>query len=117
MLTVNILFGKKELDPLLWRLFLAGPSNDPKLVENPTEWISDSSWPDIFRHMTALTETEKLKGVYDDFMSKPDRFKAVFDSLNPHEQPLPEPWNEQLDQFEKLLVLKAIRMDKVQLGI
>ena len=117
MLAVNIEFGKKELDPLLWRLFLAGPSSDPKPVENPTKWISDSSWPDVYRHMTALTETVKLKGVYDDFMANPDRFKTLFDSLNPHEEPLPEPWNEKLDQFEKLLVLKAIRMDKVQLGI
>ena len=54
MLAANIEFGKKELSRQLWRLFLAGPSSDPGLKPNPTEWISDSSWPDVFRHLSAL---------------------------------------------------------------
>ena len=50
-------------------------------------------------------------------MENPDKFKRVFDSSKPHEEELPSPWNSKLDEFEKLLVLKAIRMDKVLLGI
>ena len=50
-------------------------------------------------------------------MENPDKFKRVFDSSKPHEEELPSPWNSDLDEFEKLLVLKAIRMDKVLLGI
>jgi dynein heavy chain len=50
-------------------------------------------------------------------MNHPDKFKRVFDSPKPHEEELPIPWNKNLDEFEKLLVLKAIRMDKVLSGI
>jgi len=54
MLTANIQFGKKELSQQLWRLLLAGPSTDPGVCLNPTNWISDSSWPDVYRHLSAL---------------------------------------------------------------
>ena len=30
-----------------------------------------------------------------------------------HSEPLPEPWNTDLDAFQKLLVLKCLRADKV----
>ena len=30
-----------------------------------------------------------------------------------HSEPLPEPWNAKLDTFQKLLVLKCLRADKV----
>ena len=57
MLAGNIQFGKKELSRQLWRLFLAGPSSDPGLKANPTKWIADSSWPDVYRHLSALDES------------------------------------------------------------
>lgn len=50
-------------------------------------------------------------------MASPDKFKKLFDSPKPHEEELPSPWNKDLDAFEKLLTLKAIRMDKVLSGI
>lgn len=97
MLAANLEFGKKELSQHLWRLFLAGPSSDPGLKANPTSWISDSSWPDLYRHLAALLESSKLKVVYDDFMASPDKYKRIFDSQKPHEEELPSPWNRELD--------------------
>lgn len=55
MLAANIEFGKKELSRQLWRLLLAGPSSDPGMKANPTDWISESSWPDVYRHLYALS--------------------------------------------------------------
>ena len=46
-------------------------------------------------------------------MDKTDDFKQLFDSKKPHEEQLPPPWNSTLNEFEKIIVLKAIRMDKV----
>ena len=97
MLAANLEFGKKELSQHLWRLFLAGPSSDPGLKTNPTACISDSSWPDVYRHLAALLESSKLKAVYEDFMGSPDKYKRIFDSQKPHEEELPSPWNRELD--------------------
>jgi len=40
-----------------------------------------------------------FKGFEEYFMSNPEIFKPMFDSLTPHEDPLPGEWNEKLDDF------------------
>ena len=40
-------------------------------------------------------------------------FKKVFDSKEAHEEPLPGEWNTKLNSLQKMIVLKAIRPDKV----
>ncbi|XP_068759640.1 dynein axonemal heavy chain 1-like [Montipora capricornis] len=42
-----------------------------------------------------------------------DGYQRMFDSVDPHREQLPEPWNTKLDSFQKLLVLKCLRADKV----
>lgn len=37
----------------------------------------------------------------------------LFDAPEPHDFPLPEPWEKNLSQFQKTLVLRCIRFDKV----
>lgn len=37
----------------------------------------------------------------------------MFDSAEPQTFPLPEPWNEKLSGFQKTLVLRCIRIDKI----
>lgn len=49
ILAVKILEGRKEMDEVEWRYFLAGPSGEVQIPPNPTTWISENSWPDIFR--------------------------------------------------------------------
>jgi dynein heavy chain len=46
-------------------------------------------------------------------MTKFDEFKLVFDCKTPHTDPLPGPWNYKLNDFQKMIVLKAIRSDKI----
>lgn len=40
-------------------------------------------------------------------------WKAVYDSSEPHRCKLPTPWHENLDGFQRMIVLRAIRPDKV----
>ena len=51
--------------------------------------------------------------MYKEFMKNPDSFKKLFDSVQPQNEKLPGDWDSKLDSFEKMIVLKAIRMDKV----
>ena len=118
LLTGKVEFGKntqteKVIDEAEWRYFLAGPAGDFKVLPNPTTWISESSWPDIFRQFYGLKELPKMAGVYDHFINNPQDFKTIFDSTHPQSEKLPGGWDEKLDTFEKMIVLKAIRMDKV----
>lgn len=40
-------------------------------------------------------------------------WKAVYDSTEPHKCTLPYPWQDQLDIFQRMIVIRAIRPDKV----
>lgn len=34
-----------------WRFFLAGPSGEIEILPNPTQWIAENSWSDIYRNI------------------------------------------------------------------
>lgn len=55
MLTVKILQGSQLMDDRQWRYLLAGPSGDIKILPNPTQWIAENTWPDIYRQLYGLS--------------------------------------------------------------
>lgn len=113
MLTVKIVQAKGEIDEAEWRYFLAGPVGDIKVQNNPTEWISESSWPELYKQMYGMDHLPKFKGFLDFFMKNSKLFKDMYDSANAHQCPLPPSWNSKLNEFQKIIVTKAIRNDKV----
>lgn len=60
-----------------------------------------------------MKDIPSLAGIYELFTKDPDALKFIFDSAHPHTEELPQGWAQKLDSFEKMVVLKAIRMDKV----
>lgn len=98
---------------MYWRYFLAGPTGEIKVLPNPTIWISESSWPDIFRQLYGMKDLPNLSQVYENFMKNPDSFKYIFDSVQPQNEKWPGILNTRLNSFEKMIALKAIRMDKI----
>jgi len=80
-------------------------------TQNPSpDWISKRAWDEICR---ASANIDALKGLADSFTKNLDKWKAIYDHSLPQQQPLPEPYNETLTPFQKLLVLRFVRMDKV----
>jgi len=113
ILAVRILQGDNNMDEEEWRYFLAGFLGEVKVPANPTTWIPENSWPDMYRQFHGMEALPKLQGIENFFVKNADQFKAIYDSVEAHEQPLPEPWASKLDEFEKMIVLKAIRPDKL----
>jgi dynein heavy chain len=54
-----------------------------------------------------------FNGIEEHFMQNADMYKSVYDSNTPHTMTIPSPWEEKLDEFEKIIFLKFIRSDKV----
>uniref|UniRef100_A0A667ZX08 Dynein axonemal heavy chain 1 n=1 Tax=Myripristis murdjan TaxID=586833 RepID=A0A667ZX08_9TELE len=44
-------------------------------------------------------------------------FKTIFDSSQPHREPLPGEWNTKLESFQKLLLLRCLRADRLTHGL
>lgn len=54
-----------------------------------------------------------FEGIDSYFMEFNKKFKKIFDHPEAHEEPLPGEWNEKLNSFQKMIVLKSIRADKI----
>ncbi|XP_068620866.1 dynein axonemal heavy chain 7 [Battus philenor] len=112
LLTITILVAEGRLlqSNVLFLLGGAQPRNVPP---NPVHFISPQAWAEF----NGLNEFEKFKGILGHFTSHVSDWEAFCDTPDPHNQPLPEPWNTNLDEFEKLMVLRCMRMDMMVPGV
>ncbi|BHF69813.1 Dynein heavy chain 1, axonemal [Sparganum proliferum] len=110
LLAIKILENEGLIDATEWRYLLAGGTTRKKELPNPApEWISDRIWSELL----TLDALPRFDGIPEFIASNLDDFKAIFDSNEPHRIPLKEPWGEKLDSFQRLLLLRCLRSDKV----
>jgi len=117
MLAVKILFGDNAMDEGEWRYFLAGPSGAIDVPPNPTDWLGELEWAEVYRQIYGAGKLPAFKGFPEYFTKNSKAFQTIFDALEPHNTPIPGEWNGKLTMFQKIIVLKALRGDKVALAI
>jgi dynein heavy chain len=54
-----------------------------------------------------------FSGIDSYFIEFNKKFKKIFDNPEAHEEPLPGDWDTKLNLFQKMIVLKSIRPDKI----
>ena len=81
----------------------------PIEIKNPTDWLDENTW----KRILALENLEIFKGFAQSFIENQDLFQKYYDSIIPHKEKLPTEWEEKLDEFQKLIVLRALRPDKM----
>ncbi|CAG5865931.1 unnamed protein product, partial [Menidia menidia] len=108
-LSVNLLMHNKQVDEGEWRFFLTGGVGLDNPHSNPCTWLPKKSWDEICR----LDEMESFKDLRQDMTKLRNEWKQVYDSPNPHQTQFPAEWHERLTQFQKMLVVRCLRPDKV----
>ncbi len=111
LLSTRLKDFRKELNSEQYRFLLTGGvSLGEQLPEKPNVvWLSDKAWAEICR-MSAL---DNMGGLHKSIKENLDGWKVIYDSPNPHKETMPEPQQSALSKFEKLLVLRALRPDKM----
>uniref|UniRef100_A0A8C4W100 Dynein axonemal heavy chain 1 n=1 Tax=Gopherus evgoodei TaxID=1825980 RepID=A0A8C4W100_9SAUR len=109
LMCVRIMMNEGKINMDEWRYLLSGGAIK-RMRENPApEWLYERAWGDIL----ALTNLKNFSSFADDFVDNIQEFRAIFDSAEPHREPLPGKWDSTLDSFQKLLPLRCLRGDKV----
>jgi dynein heavy chain len=111
LMTIKILQGENLIDPVEWRFLISGlisgDIDDP--MENPDHsWIDERMWTEISR----VSSMPAFKGLNRTFESDIQQWRALFDSAVPHTMALPAPFDESLNSFQKMCVLRCLRPDK-----
>ncbi|KAL6436551.1 hypothetical protein ACFW04_004787 [Cataglyphis niger] len=109
LVCARILLDDKRIDSKVWRHFLTTVTPTRELPNPAPEWITSKCWKEI-QALEKLSKFDKFVTSFQFFLIQ---FKHVFDTQEAHLAPFPEPWNTKLDDFEKLLVLKCLRPDKL----
>ena len=117
LLTIKILFGDNQIDHTEWRLFLSGPSGSIDIVQNPTDWLDELEWAEVYKQLYVLAQLPAFKGIDTYFIEFHKKFKKIFDATEAHLEPMPGEWDAKLNSLQKMFVLKAIRPDKISEAI
>lgn len=113
IMAINILQGDNKIKAEEFRYLLTGPTGDIKIAENPTDWIAANSWPEIYKHFYGLDKMSSFKGILDSFMNKSGEWRKIYDANEPEKETLPGDWEKRLDHFQKVLMIRCIRLDKM----
>eukprot|EP00960_Hanusia_phi_P050219 760078-Hanusia_phi.AAC.2 len=95
-----------------WGFFLTkGGYVDPaKLPPNPCEdWIKT----EILGGLHNLNNLKGFESFLESVLAEASAWKEWFDKTAPHEEELPGKWEQELSQFQKLLVIRVLRDEKL----
>merc|ERR1711871_347608 len=110
-LCIRVQTGDGEIDPVQWRYLLTGASKKLDAPPPPnTPWLTDGAWNEI-QNMDASIPI--FKGFMADFKTNVDHYQKYFDSNDPEKFPQMDGWDDKLNSLQKMIVLRAIRPDKV----
>eukprot|EP00879_Flechtneria_rotunda_P017460 GHRR01018298.1.p1 GENE.GHRR01018298.1~~GHRR01018298.1.p1 ORF type:complete len:1011 (+),score=303.03 GHRR01018298.1:919-3951(+) len=100
----------KNLDWSHLRFLLTGGISSSEPPHNPSNWLPDKLWGELVRLSNDVPDFEGLEA---DFREHQDAFKVVYDAADPVAAPLHNPWSTKLDPFQRLLLLRVLRPDKL----
>ena len=56
----------------------------------------------------------RFHGIRDHLAKHTNLWKVYYDSVEPHHEPLPQEWDTKIGMFQKMLILRCLRPDKVR---
>eukprot|EP01059_Diplonema_ambulator_P030784 TRINITY_DN5411_c0_g1_i2.p1 TRINITY_DN5411_c0_g1~~TRINITY_DN5411_c0_g1_i2.p1 ORF type:complete len:4213 (+),score=1401.66 TRINITY_DN5411_c0_g1_i2:77-12640(+) len=114
-LCVAIIRPEGKIDETLFRFLLTGPSGPSGDLPNPApDWITSVVWSDVQYISNRMPGFEKFDR---HFISNCAYYKKVFDSTEPHTEPMHAEWEEKMTPLMRLVFCRVLRADKVVLAI
>uniref|UniRef100_A0A3Q3KFG5 Uncharacterized protein n=1 Tax=Monopterus albus TaxID=43700 RepID=A0A3Q3KFG5_MONAL len=105
---------------MLWLLFI---SNKSKILEKRLRYLIDHFTYSLYCNVCrSLFEKDKLLFSFllcfyllhrEAFIKCPEDFKPIYDSNEPCNISLPSPWCEQLNDLQKMILIRCLRPDKI----
>ncbi|CAL1680177.1 unnamed protein product [Lasius platythorax] len=82
---------------------------------NPTRWLPQSGWEDVLK--LASDFPDRFEQLPEELRDCEDEWKQWYDSDTPESDELPCDYNTRLTPFEKLMLIRCFRVDRIYCGI
>ncbi|XP_030593055.1 dynein heavy chain 10, axonemal isoform X2 [Archocentrus centrarchus] len=79
--------------------------------QKPCNWLADQGWEDAVK--LAELFPEQFGSLPDDIKKNPTEWQSWYDLDGPEQAPFPMKYKENLSAFQKLLLLRCFRVDRV----
>uniref|UniRef100_A0A667XC84 Dynein axonemal heavy chain 2 n=1 Tax=Myripristis murdjan TaxID=586833 RepID=A0A667XC84_9TELE len=102
--------GKLNMDE--YNFFLRGGlvlDRKDQMANPCSKWLADSNWDNI----TELNKLINFSGIMASFEKYPRDWHAWYTSDEPENAPLPGEWKNSCDEFQKMLIVRSLRQDRV----
>jgi len=116
MIAVKIQMSEELISNKEWNFFLRGPSVETKRDNPKPEFIDANVWKNILSLEDINANFIGLASSYDDHLSSA-MWRQIIEMDDPIDIELPGGFEERLTPFQKLLLLKVMREEKLILAI
>ncbi|XP_076756861.1 dynein heavy chain at 62B [Xylocopa sonorina] len=114
ILYTTILVSEEMITTEEITFFLSGGVALATIPDNPaSNWLPDKSWGEICR----VHVLPSFVDFQASFLRNLNAWKQYYDLSNPENATIPHPWENSLTTFQKLIVTRMIRTDKVMIMI
>jgi dynein heavy chain len=110
LITTTIMRNYKTISFAEWNFLLRGGSNLSAGKTPDASFISQVQWEMVAALQENLTS---CAGICDHISANIKDWKVWATSENPHDTPLPSPWNTEINSFATMCVLKIFRQEKL----
>lgn len=117
-MTIKILEADGQIDAEYLDFFMKGnleleKSPSPK----PYSWFPDQGWEDLMRLVDLKQGSTPLAGLASSIEKDEASWKAVYEAEKPEDAQLPDGYEDLLSRFEKMMVLRCLRVDRITIAV
>uniref|UniRef100_A0A8C3KWS1 Dynein axonemal heavy chain 12 n=1 Tax=Calidris pygmaea TaxID=425635 RepID=A0A8C3KWS1_9CHAR len=110
LLCCSLLMAKNEIEQQEFMFLLTGGVGLKNKYKNPDpSWLSDKSWDELCR----ASEIPALKELRSHISENIGEWQKIYDSKEPQSFPLPDQFNNTLNELQKMIIIRCLRPDKI----
>uniref|UniRef100_A0A8B9BSN7 Dynein axonemal heavy chain 12 n=1 Tax=Anser brachyrhynchus TaxID=132585 RepID=A0A8B9BSN7_9AVES len=107
LLCCNLLMAKNEIERQEFMFLLTGGVGLKNKYKNPDpSWLPDKSWDELCLIVSTFSSRNNVT-------ENIGEWQKIYDSKEPQSFPLPEQWNNTLNELQKMIILRCLRPDKI----
>uniref|UniRef100_A0A8C3KVW3 Dynein axonemal heavy chain 12 n=1 Tax=Calidris pygmaea TaxID=425635 RepID=A0A8C3KVW3_9CHAR len=109
LLCCSLLMAKNEIEQQEFMFLLTGGVGLKNKYKNPDpSWLSDKSWDELCR-ASEIPALKELSHISENI----GEWQKIYDSKEPQSFPLPDQFNNTLNELQKMIIIRCLRPDKI----